>query len=1109
MGHRLRRWQGATAAVAVAALLAVTPAQAVTTAQAVSAPGDSSRSFAKAKDKQITLITGDTVILSGGDAKKASIKPGAGREGMSFRTYRIKQGLTIIPADVGSEVASGRLDRRLFDITGLILDGYDDAAMPVIPLLVKYDGKGRRAPMAGATITRELPIVNGAAVRVAKKDAAGFASRLTAARSVGISRILLDGKRKQVLDKSVPQIGAPTAWQAGYTGKGTTVAVLDGGVEATHPDLVGQVTDAKNFSQSEPGDTDGHGTHVASTIAGTGAASGGKYKGVAPDAKIVDGKVCEDGGFCFDTAILGGMEWAAKEKKADVVNLSLGGTDTPELDPLEEAVNRLTAETGTLFVIAAGNAGPTASSVGSPGSADAALTVGAVDSADEIAEFSSRGPRVGDGAIKPEVTAPGVDIVAAKSKRAWIGEPVGEHYLRLSGTSMATPHVAGAAALLAQQHANWQAGDLKAALMASAKAHPAQSAFDQGAGRVDLTKAIKVSVVTDQGALGFGRAVWPHDDDAPVTKQLTYRNHGGTALTLSLQASLTGPDGQPAPAGAISLSATSVTVPAGGTASVQVTSNTKHNGADGNYFGRVVATSGDVVVGTPVGLLKEVESYDLTVRHILPDGQPAAQFASTLAFGLNEFIAEFASPERPTLRLPKGTYVLDGMVSVDRGNDVFDTSHLVQPTLTLDRDQTVSMDARLAKPVTTIVPRADAALAVLNAGYTRFEPGGLGLSSAALHFGNGALSTASIGSTAPEGRLIRYVASQWAKPGADGRFTNSPYSYHLAKGEPSDRYWTGYSRKVDERQLATLVDQHYRAGSDRKAEKTMFGWTEGMGGSLSLVYNYDLPSATMQYVETGAVEWESQLDEVVDVPGSPFPEAVVSMGRIGSYQAGRTYRATWNAATIGPSFGPGAAAFRDAEGLMVGLYGFDDAGAPVGVSAVDQAGTKLSLDGKVVGESDEFGYVSAENLPAAKGRYTLESYADRSKISSLSTRIEAEWQFSSQAVTERTALPLRTVRFQPLVDNQNRAARQPVTVLPFKLDAQAGLQLGKPSKVELQMSGDDGKTWRRAAVVRTADGSYRAIFATPKAAAYVSVKAKVVDVDGTLDQTVIRAYALR
>ncbi|WP_263657331.1 S8 family serine peptidase [Nonomuraea gerenzanensis] len=122
--------------------------------------------------------------------------------------------------------------------------------------------------------------------------------------------------------------------------------------------------------------------------------------------------------------------------------MSLGGPGTLELDPLEEAVNSLSERTGTLFVISAVNSGRPGT-ISSPGSADAALTVGAVDRSDRIADFSSWGPRQGDHAIKPDITAPGVDIVAAAP---------GGGYQTLSGTSMAAPHVTISAAILAQKH---------------------------------------------------------------------------------------------------------------------------------------------------------------------------------------------------------------------------------------------------------------------------------------------------------------------------------------------------------------------------------------------------------------------------------------------------------------------------------------------------------------------------------------------------------------------------------------------------------------------------------------------------------------------------------
>src|SRR5262249_34377583 len=156
----------------------------------------------------------------------------------------------------------------------------------------------------------------------------------------------------------VEQIHAPEAWAAGYDGTGTTVAVLDTGYDPTHPDLKGVVAGTANFS-TNPTTTDGngHGTHLASTIAGTGAASHGVHGGVAPGTKLLIGKVLDDTGSGEDSQVLAGMQWAVAQH-ADVISMSLGG-DGPgqDSDPLSQAVDELSANSKSLFVIAAGNNG--------------------------------------------------------------------------------------------------------------------------------------------------------------------------------------------------------------------------------------------------------------------------------------------------------------------------------------------------------------------------------------------------------------------------------------------------------------------------------------------------------------------------------------------------------------------------------------------------------------------------------------------------------------------------------------------------------------------------------------------------------------------------------
>jgi subtilisin family serine protease len=195
------------------------------------------------------------------------------------------------------------------------------------------------------------------------------------------------------LDPNLTQIGAPAAWSAGLTGEGVKVAVLDTGIDTTHLDLRGgKVVAAADFAGSgSTTDRVGHGTHVASIVAGAGARSGGERRGVAFEASLVNGKVLDDFGFGSESGIIAGMEWAARQR-ARVVNMSLGGWPTDGSDPMSLAVDRLTARYRTLFVISAGNSGPGDQTVEHPGVSLSALTVGAVDVGDELADFSSRGP---------------------------------------------------------------------------------------------------------------------------------------------------------------------------------------------------------------------------------------------------------------------------------------------------------------------------------------------------------------------------------------------------------------------------------------------------------------------------------------------------------------------------------------------------------------------------------------------------------------------------------------------------------------------------------------------------------------------------------------------
>ncbi len=1082
---------------------------------------------ARSRPVSVTLVTGDRVLLPKGDGASASIVPGMGRRQIKFLTRRTGGHFYVFPSDALAALGSGRLDRRLFDVTGLVKSRYDDAHRGTVPLIVGYAGAsarsaGSRLAAAGARQVRSLPSVGGAALSVDKKRAGQFWAGLSrqpnaTAFGPGITKVWLDGVHHPALDQSVPQIGAPAAWKAGYTGKGVTVGVLDTGIDATHPDLAGQVKQAHNFTDGPAGDGFGHGTHVASIIAGTAKASNGKYKGVAFDAKLLDGKVCDNDGYCEDSAILAGMQWAAAQK-ATAVNISIGGSDTPGEDPLEEAVGRLTRQTGTLFVIAAGNSGPDDHTIESPGSAEAALTVGAVDKQDNLADFSSRGPRVGDGGIKPDITAPGVDIVAARAAGTELGDPVGDKYVRLSGTSMATPHVAGAAALLAQQHPTWKASRLKPVLTSSAKANPDLSVYEQGAGRVDVAKAIAQTVLGTPVSLSFGLAAWPHTDDKPVTKQVTYRNTAKKAVTLALKVELNRPGGRPAPASAMRVSATSVTVPAGGSASVSVTSDTRHDGPDGAYSGRLVATGpGGDSLATPLGVEKEVESYDLTIRHRDRQGKATAD-AFDMVVGLdNETFLNLEAGDDGTakVRLPKGTYVLDADISDFESPDPT-IVELVQPTVALTQNTTIDADARIARPVTTTVHRSSVRPVLVDVAYDRSGPVA-GISSSVWTDSFDGLYTGQLGPKGPVPGMSSSLGSQWAVPGKDGSFTNSRYFYGLLNTFPG-RFFTGFRRAdVKDSQLGRVVSRFARQQPGRQAFRFVAGAADPSASRSSAGLVLDLPNQVTSYLEPGPIMWSTEFDEfAVDKDGFPnMQTTLVSVDR--RYRAGGEHHEQWNSAVFGPtlpndSWGPSVGRYGD--DLLVGIPLYSDGARHPGGSLVDTARSRLYRDGRKIAESANPGYLDDwVSVPRARADYRLEVTATRPTYSKLATKIAATWTFSSGHTGDAehpVALPLSAIRFSPRLDQLNQDHRHGATQVPVTVTPQAGSNAGRTESLTAGVSWDDGKTWRHALVRRDRGGHWTVVVPSPPhRTGYVSLRANAVDSHGnTAELTVHHAYAI-
>ncbi|MEV7197417.1 S8 family serine peptidase [Streptomyces sp. NPDC093510] len=1098
MRHHARRAGAATVAAAAAVALAAGstgPASATAPTRAPAGPDLTAHSVGT-HVTHLTLLTGDRVTV-GRDGRVTGFRPAKGRERIPVRTQRLPNGHTLVlPSDAQRLIADGTVEQRLFDLAELREQANRTAQKKGLKVIVGYKGAATAAKAevrsAGdTTVRRTLKALNADAVSTPKQDAADLWAALTSGKggartaASGISHVWLDGVRKATLDKSVKQIGADKAWAAGYDGKGVKIAVLDTGVDATHPDLKDQVIGEKNFTQSaDAKDRYGHGTHVASTAAGTGAKSGGKFKGVAPGAKLLSGKVLGDEGYGDDSGIIAGMEWAAAEG-ADVVNLSLGGGDTPGVDPLEAQVDKLSADKGILFAISAGNDG-SPGSVGSPGSADAALTVGAVDDDDKLADFSSQGPRVGDGAIKPDVTAPGVDITAAAAPGSVIEKEVGQNpegYLTISGTSMAAPHVAGAAALLKQQHPEWKQPELKGALTGSTK--PGKyTPFQQGSGRIAVDNALKQTVIADPVSVSFGTQQWPHTDDKPVTKKVTYKNLGKDDVTLDLTVTATDPKGRPAPAGFFTLGAKKVTVPAGGTASVDLTADTRPGDTvDGTYSAYIEAKGAGQSVRTAAAVDREVESYDVTLKTIGRDGRPTAHHDSSMSAltGEDKGLNLFPQGATAKVRVAKGTYLLDWSIHVDPDDIDKGTDWLLQPRLTVDRNMTVTLDARKAKPVDITVPDRDAKPVW---GMPRYIYQGYESSPTNSSFKS--LRTAHLGAEVPEG-----FGEQWLGTWTKGAGTR----YDLFLGGRVKKLSTGYTKHLKRADFATVKVRTGASAPGRTGSLSVAGYLPEAGGISHIFEPRKLPRTTTVYATAlGATRWGIDFDQYgdKDEEGAPAFEGTYEMDPR-DFTAGRTYTETFNVGVFGPALNAAdIGVFREGDRLGGRIPVVADGKGHEGWSAYSAAKSTLYRDGTKIAENDDpvSGGETFE-VPAGDAEYRLTASVKRDpKVAAASSRVEASWTFRSKTTADRTRLPASTARFTPKLDLASRAPAGATQSVPVTVQG-AAAGAGNLKSLAVYVSYDDGRTWKKV----TVQGGKVAV-KNPAKGEGVSLRARITDKDG-------------
>ncbi len=334
----------------------------------------------------------------------------------------------------------------------------------------------------------------------------------------GVVFLTLNGPVEVTMDSVVPEHHVDLVWNLGYTGKGMTVAVIDTGIDAKHVGLddldddpltndpkVIAFYDAINDGgttdgSTEPYDDHGHGSHCAGISAGTGAgAEDNRYRGVAPDAYLVGVKVLDGGGSGSFDQVMAGMEWCIDYKEEfniRTATMSLGGVWLIELTQEEE--ERLTTLANTMvregiaLTIAAGNSG-TYGSIGTPGAARDVITVGATEKDRDTAIYSSRGPTA-EGLIKPNVAAIGSNVMSVEANS-------GTGYTSMSGTSMATPVVAGIMSLILEANPDLDPLTLRSILEYTSEfrwvVDPMRPNNDYGWGFVEADAALLEAVEVD------------------------------------------------------------------------------------------------------------------------------------------------------------------------------------------------------------------------------------------------------------------------------------------------------------------------------------------------------------------------------------------------------------------------------------------------------------------------------------------------------------------------------------------------------------------------------------------------------------------------------------
>ena len=543
---------------------------------------------ANVTEQNVTLITGQTVtVVRRGNETEYRVPTDA-----ELQQVSTPEGTYFFPRHVDLD----RVDPALFNVDRLVEENLTDAESDSIPVIVRRSTADRDAAFTATAVReanrdfrsdlrsndglrpeRTLDIANAVSAEVEKSRTD---ETFEALRSDGdVAGVYLDGRVSVALDNATERVSAERARaKYGVSGRNVSVAVLDTGIDATHPDLNDSVVHAEDFTgEGIENDPAGHGTHVAGIVAGDGTASNGTYVGVAPNASLINLRVLDDYGGGEKSDVIAAMEYAVNDTDADVVSMSLGWPARND-DPFYRAV-RNAVENNVTVVASAGNEGNDGRfTVGSPGVVPAAITVGASTDDGELTEFSSRGPTADRNLVKPDLVAPGSGVTSADAGT--------DGYVSLSGTSMSAPMVSGTAALLLEEHPDWSQTELRSALVGTTdRLNDSYDVYETGTGRLNATAALSTDLVVDRTTTDFGVL----DPNAEATRTVAFTNLRNESRTLNLSATVTGV--RTNATGNVTLNRSTLSLGAGETARVEVTVNV--GATEDVYSGRISVDGGE------------------------------------------------------------------------------------------------------------------------------------------------------------------------------------------------------------------------------------------------------------------------------------------------------------------------------------------------------------------------------------------------------------------------------------------------------------------------------------------------------------------------------------